>query len=116
MWPSYVGDLEVYQRDGYTDTVTFTDADGNPIDVSGSTFTASVKPSNGGVDIGALAWSIDMTDAAAGSVGISLASADLMAVSGPGAERVWFLIWDLTESGLWNRTLFEGRIALRTAA
>jgi hypothetical protein len=116
MLPAYVGDLHAYQGDAYTLDVPFTDADGNPIDVSGSTFTATVKGANGGIVVGALEWTVDMTDAATGTIHLTLTGAGLAAVTGPGAEREWPLIWDLAESGLWDRTLFEGRIVLRTQA
>lgn len=114
MLPTYVT-VEHYQRDDYFDAVTFDDGV-DPIDVSGSTFTAHIHGENGGIDIGTLAFAIDTTGAASGSIELSLAADDLMAITGPGTDREWGLIFDLYESGLWNKTLFEGRIALRTAA
>ena len=116
MRPTYIGDLKAYQGDDYTVDIPFTDADGDPIDVSASTFVGSIRGANGGVTVGGLAWTVDMTDAATGTVHLTLDGDELAAVGGPGAERVWYLIWDLAETGRWNRTLFEGRIALRTQA
>lgn len=115
MLPTYVVD-HFYQRDGYSDDVTFADADGTPIDMSGSTFTANIKGENGGIQTGALAFTIDTTSAASGSIMISLAAADCLAVTGPGRDREWPLIFDLYEAGTFDKTICEGLLIMRTAA
>lgn len=112
MLPATRETINMYQGDPYEHPVTFVDDDLNPIDLTGSTFTARVD-GDAGVDIGGLAWTVDTSALASGLVTLSFAAGDTNQVTGPGREKAIYLIWDLTESGTYNRTMVEGRIALR---
>lgn len=91
---SVPGTITVYQGDPKTIKISFTDDNGNPYDLSTSTWVATGR--------GGVPFTVDTSDAATGDIYITVSS-EQSAVMPP------LMTWDLIESGRWDRTVVIGR-------
>lgn len=95
--------LTIYMGDAYDHEITFTDADGDPINMAG-TWRAQIRKRVS--DAAALvAFTVDTTDAATGVLVLSLTKAETAALTDGGA---W---WDLEETGA-GVTYLRGTVAI----
>lgn len=83
-------------------TITWTDADGNPQDLTGATLSGTLKPDGG--SLRAIAGDLDITDAEAGTFTWTYGAADVVT----GYYRVQFKAtyaggtYDLTHVQIWR--------------
>lgn len=97
--------LEIYQGDTYTHTVTFQDADGVAIDVSGYTFTGSIETTAGAA---VASFTIGTGSAASGTITLSLTSSTTAGISAGD------YVWDLQGvTGGTTTTYLAGRVRVR---
>jgi hypothetical protein len=113
MLPGFVPDRNAYQGDDYTLTLKFwTDATKTtPVDFTGSTFSAELGGEDG-VDVAGAGLSINDAAKATGVIVLTLDGDDSALIDGPHGPVI-YLRWSLTEAGNYDRTLLEGRVALK---
>jgi hypothetical protein len=101
-------DIDMYAGDDYSLALTFTDADGVAIDLSGRAYRAQIRETVYDADVALADLAVDATRLAAGVVTLALARATTA-----GLPRS--CVWDLEETGVDNkvRTLLAGTVALR---
>jgi hypothetical protein len=99
--------LSVVAGDGYSHTVSFVDADGDPIDVSAYEHRAQLRTHHQATT--ATDFAIDETSAAAGSITLSLSAAQTRTL------RVGVLVWDLERQadGAEPETILAGVFRVR---
>ncbi len=99
-------DLDLIRGDDFTKRLTFADADGVAIDLSGWVFTGQVRTEADAADPVLASFSFDTTDAATGVVDASLAAADTATFSGR------FVVYDIqaVNTAGKTRTYLFGRL------
>lgn len=97
--PATVSSRKVYRGDPYSMTLNFVDDAGAPIDLSGSTFFASL-------DDPTIDWTVLTTELADGIVTLSLTAEQTAAIVTTPAR------WDFAETPIWTQTLLLGELLL----
>ena len=108
-------DLELYSGDGVSFTINVVDANGNPVNLTG-TYLAQIRPMRSNQDPGgAIPITIDSSAASSGRLTISIAGSDISTVS-PGIEDPWRGYWDIqwtsSVGGSQPLTLVQGRVQI----
>jgi hypothetical protein len=101
-------DLVLYAGDGTSFSLTVTDPDGVPINLTGS-MIAQIRTARETVDPPSAEFTIDLTDAALGIAVLELTGAETHALITPEKfEGVWDIQW--TPSGGEPMTLCQGKV------
>lgn len=112
MLPGHLPDLNAYQGDDWTVTLKFwTDQTKTTPVVLTGTFSAELAGDEG-VDVAATGLTVNEAAKATGVITLTLAGTDSDLMTGPHGP-VLYLLYSLAEVGTYNRTMCEGRIALR---